>query len=47
MYLINNCGCGSDIDEHCLLGDIYFAQLELNLDLKRNVNVGGATDSKN
>ena len=47
MYLINNCGCGSDIDEHCLLGDIYFAQLELNLDLKRNVNVGGATHSKN
>ena len=46
MYLINNCGSGSDIDEHCLLGDIDFAQLELNLDLKRNVNVGGATDSK-
>ena len=47
MYLINNCGSGSDIDEHCLLGDIDFAQLELNLDLKWNVNVGGVIDSKN
>ena len=47
MDLINNCGSGSDIDEHCLLGDIDLAQLELNLDLKRNVNVSGATDSEN
>ena len=47
MYLIKNCGCGSDIDEHYLLGDIDLAQYELNLDLKRNVNVGDATDSKN
>ena len=45
--LINNFGCGSDIDEHFLLGDIDLAQLELNLDFKRNVNVGGATDSNN
>ena len=45
--LISNFGCGSDIDEHCLLGDTDLAQLELNLDLKRNVNVGGAIDSKN
>ena len=47
MDLINNCGCEVDIHEHCLLGDIDLAQLELNLDFKRNVNVGGATDSKN
>ena len=47
MELINNFGCGSDIDEHCLLGDIDLAQLESNLDLKRNVNVGGETVSKN
>ena len=47
MDLINNFGCWSDIDKHCLLGDIDFPQLELNLDLKRNVYVGGATDSKN
>ena len=47
MELINNFGCGSDIDERCLLGDIDLAQLELNLDLKQNVNVGGETVSKN
>ena len=47
MDLIDNFGCGSDIDEHCLLDDIDLAQLDLNLDLKQNVNVGGAIDSKN
>ena len=47
MDLIDNFGCGSDIDEHRLLDDIDLAQLELNVDLKRNVNVGGAIDSKN
>ena len=47
MDLINTYGCGSYIDEHCLLGDIDLAQSELNLDLKPNVNVGGAIDSKN
>ena len=47
MDLIENFGCGSDIDEHRLLDDIDLAQLELNVDLKRNVNVGGAIDSKN
>ena len=47
MDLINNFGCGSDIDEHSLLDDIDLAQLELNVDLKRNVNVAGAIDSKN
>ena len=46
MDLIDNFGCGSDIDEHRLLGDIGLAQLELNLDLKWNVNVGGVIDSK-
>ena len=44
MDLINNFGFWSGIDEHCLLGDIDLVQLEFNLDLKRNVNVGGATD---
>ena len=47
MDLIDNFGRGSDIDEHRLLDDIDLAQLELNVDLKRNVNVGGAIDSKN
>ena len=47
MDLIDNFGCGSDIDEHRLLGDIGLAQLELNLDLKWNINVGGVIDSKN
>ena len=41
MDLIHNFGCWSCIDEHCLLGDIDLVQLEFNLDLKRNVNVGG------
>ena len=47
MDLIDNFGCGCDIDEHRLLDDIDLAQLELNVDLKRNVNVGGAINSKN
>ena len=47
MDLIDNFGRGSDIDEHRLLDDIDLAQLELNVDLKRNVNVGGVIDSKN
>ena len=47
MDLIDNFGCGSDIDEHSLLDDIDLAQLELNVDLKRNVNVAGAIDLKN
>ena len=47
MDLIDNFGCESDIDEHRLLDDIDLAQLELNVDLKRNVNVGGGIDSKN
>ena len=46
MDLISNSGCGSDIDEHGLSGYIDFDQLELNLDLKRNVSVGGVTESK-
>ena len=47
MDLIDNFGFGSDIDEHRLSDDIDLAQLESNVDLKRNVNVGGVIDSKN